>query len=132
NEFVGSACGIMDQFISANGAKDNALLLDCRDLSYKLAPIPGDVALVIANTMVKHEITGGEYTSRRAQVEEAASAIAKHRPEVRFLRDATPEDLKKWGSEMSPDALKRARHVITENIRTVAAADALIRNDMKE
>jgi len=132
NEFVGSSCGIMDQFISANGAKDHALLLDCRDLSYKLAPIPNDVTLVIANTMVKHAVTGGEYTSRRAQVEEAASTIAKHRPEVRFLRDATPEDLKKWGSEMSPEALKRARHVITENIRTVAAAQALIQNDMKE
>ncbi len=131
NEFVGSSCGIMDQFISANGAKDHALLLDCRDLSFKLAPIPGDVALVIANTMVSHAITGGEYTSRRAQVEEAAAAIARHRPEVRFLRDATPEDLVKWGHEMSPEALKRARHVITENIRTVAAADALIHNDMK-
>jgi len=81
--------------------------------------------------MVKHEITGGEYTSRRAQVEEAASVIAIYRPEVRFLRDATPEDLEKWGNEMSPEALKRARHVITENIRTVAAAEALIQNDRK-
>ncbi len=132
NEFVGSRCGIMDQFISANGAKDHALLLDCRDLSYKLAPVPTDVALVIANTMVRHAVTGGEYTSRRAQVEEAAAAIAKHRPEVLFLRDAMPEDLEKWGSEMSPEALKRARHVITENLRTVAAADALIHNDMRE
>ncbi len=132
NEFVGSSCGIMDQFISANGAKDHALLLDCRDLSFKLAPIPGDVALVIANTMVSHAVTGGEYTSRRAQVEEAAATIAKHRPEVRFLRDATSEDLVKWGHEMSPEALKRARHVITENLRTVAAADALIQNNMKE
>jgi galactokinase len=132
NEFVGSSCGIMDQFISANGAKDHALLLDCRDLSYKLAPIPEDVALVIANTMVSHAVTGGEYTSRRAQVEEAAAAIARHRPEVRFLRDATPEDLVKWGHEMSPEALKRARHVITENIRTVAAAEALIQNKMKD
>ena len=132
NEFVGSSCGIMDQFISANGARDHALLLDCRDLTYKLAPIPEDVALVIANTMVQHAVTGGEYTSRRAQVEEAAAVIAKHRPEVRFLRDATPDDLEKWGAEMSPEALKRARHVITENIRTVAAADALMQNRMTE
>ena len=132
NEFVGSSCGIMDQFISVNGQKDHALLLDCRDLSYKLAPIPEHVALVIANTMVSHAVTGGEYTSRRAQVEEAAAAIAKHRPEVRFLRDATPEDLERWGDEMSPNALKRARHVITENLRTVAAAEALVGNDMRE
>ncbi len=132
NEFVGASSGIMDQFISANGVEGNALLLDCRDLSFKLAPIPPSVALVIANTMVKHAVTGGEYTSRRAQVEEAAAVIARHRPEVRFLRDATLDDLKQWGGEMSPNALKRARHVITENLRTVAAADALIRNDMKE
>jgi galactokinase len=132
NEFVGSSCGIMDQFISANAAEDHALLLDCRDLSYKLAPIPENVALVIANTMVKHAVTGGEYTSRRAQVEEAAAVIARHRPEVRFLRDANLDDLAKYGSEMSSLALKRARHVITENTRTVAAADALIRHDLKE
>jgi galactokinase len=132
NEFVGSSCGIMDQFISANAAENHALLLDCRYLTYKLAPIPENVALVIANTMVQHAVTGGEYTSRRAQVEEAAAVIAHHRPEVRFLRDATLDDLAKWGSEMSPLALKRARHVITENTRTVAAADALIRHDLKE
>ena len=132
NEFVGANCGIMDQFISANGAEDNALLLDCRDLSFKLAPIPPGVALVIANTMVKHSVAGGEYTSRRAQVEEAAAVIGRHRPEVRFLRDATLDDLARWGAEMSPNAVKRARHVISENLRTVAAADALIHHDLDE
>jgi galactokinase len=132
NEFVGASCGIMDQFISVNGAKDHALLLDCRDLSFMLAPIPDHVALVIANTMVKHAITGGEYTSRRAEVEAACAVIASHRPGVKFLRDATVEDLGKWGAEMSPNALKRARHVITENARTVAAAEALIMGDLHE
>jgi galactokinase len=132
NEFVGASSGIMDQFISANGAKDHALLLDCRDLSFTLAPIPDHVALVIANTMVKHAVTGGEYTSRRAEVEAACAVIASHRPEVKFLRDATVEDLEKWGHEMTPNSLKRARHVITENARTVEAADALIRGDLEK
>ena len=59
NEFVGASCGIMDQFVSVNGAANHALLRDCRDLSYRLAPIPKSVALVIANTMVKHSIAGG-------------------------------------------------------------------------
>jgi galactokinase len=122
----------MDQFISANGAKDHALLLDCRDLSFKLAPIPAHVALVIANTMVKHAITGGEYTSRRAEVEAACAVIASHRPGVTFLRDATVDDLEKWGHEMTPESLKRARHVITENARTVAAAEALTAGDLNE
>jgi galactokinase len=131
NEFVGANCGIMDQFISANGAENHALLLDCRDLSFKLVPIPANVALVIANTMVKHAIAGGEYTSRRAEVEEAATVIGKHRPGVKFLRDATLNDLGKWGQEMSPNALKRARHVVSENTRTVQAAKALLNGDFK-
>jgi galactokinase len=130
NEFVGANVGIMDQFISVMGAAGHALLLDCRDLSYKLAPIPANVALVIANTMVKHAHAGGEYGIRRAEVEEACRILASHRPEIKFLRDATVEDLAAWGHEIPPDALKRARHVITENNRTVAAAEALIAHDL--
>jgi galactokinase len=131
NEFVGASSGIMDQFISANGKADHALLLDCRDLSFQLAPIPPSIALVIANTMVKHSVAGGEYTERRAQVEEACEILARHRPEIKFLRDATVEDLAQWGHEIPPVSLKRARHVITENDRTVAAAKALIDHDLK-
>lgn len=132
NEFARASCGIMDQFISANAVADHALLLDCRDLSYRLAPIPAHVALVIANTMVKHSVGGGEYTSRRAEVEEACAVIARHRPEVRFLRDATLNDLAQWGGEMSANAVKRGRHVISENLRTVAAAEALLKDNLSE
>ena len=132
NEFVGANCGIMDQFISANGKENHALLLDCRDLSYRLAPIPPNVALVIANTMVKHSIAGGDYPTRRRESEAACAVIASHRPGVPFLRDATLEDLDKWGHEMAPKSLMRARHVISENLRTVAASEALLRGDMKE
>jgi galactokinase len=126
---VGANCGIMDQFISANGAAGHALLLDCRDLSFRLAPIPDDIELVIANTMVKHSVAGSGYTTRRAQAEEACAILATHRPEIKFLRDATPADLAAWGHEIPPDSLKRARHIVTENLRTVAAADALIAGD---
>jgi galactokinase len=132
NEFVGANCGIMDQFISANGKEDHALLLDCRDLSFKLAPIPANIALVIANTMVKHSIAGGDYPTRRAESEAACAVIASHRPGVPFLRDATLEDLEKWGHEMAPKSLLRARHVISEDLRTVAAEKALENGDLKE
>jgi galactokinase len=132
NEFVGANCGIMDQFISANGKKDHALLLDCRDLSFRLAPIPANVALVIANTMVKHSVAGGDYPTRRRESEAACAVIASHRPGVPFLRDATLEDLEKWGGEMTPKSLMRARHVISEDLRTVAASEALLKGDMKE
>lgn len=132
NEFVGANCGIMDQFISANGRRDHALLLDCRDLSFRLAPIPANVALVIANTMVKHSIAGGDYATRRAESEAACAIINGHRGGVPFLRDAALEDLEKWGPEMKPESLKRARHVISENLRTVAACEALANGDLVE
>lgn len=132
NEFVGASCGIMDQFISVNGKENHAMLLDCRDLSYKLAPIPDHVALVIANTMVKHSVAGGDYPTRRRESEAACRVIASHRPGVPFLRDATLDDLAMWGHEMEPRSLMRARHVISENLRSVAACDALLRGDMKE
>ncbi|MGP8270369.1 MAG: galactokinase [Terracidiphilus sp.] len=132
NEYVGASCGIMDQFISANGKKDHALLLDCRDLSFKLAPIPSHLALVIANTMVKHSVAGGDYPTRRRESEAACAVIASHRPGVPFLRDATLEDLDKWGSEMAPKSLMRARHVISEDLRTVAACDALLKGNLAE
>jgi len=132
NEFVGANCGIMDQFISANGKENHALLLDCRDLSFRLAPIPANVALVIANTMVKHSIAGGDYKTRRAESEAACAIINGHRGGVPFLRDATLEDLEKWGHEMTPKSYLRAKHVITEDLRTVAASEALLKGDMKE
>jgi galactokinase len=132
NEFVGANCGIMDQFISANGKENHALLLDCRDLSFKLAPIPADVAIVIANTMVKHSIVGGDYKTRRAESEAACAIIDSHRGHVPFLRDATLEDLEKWGSEMTPKSYLRAKHVISENLRTVAFEQALEKGDLKQ
>jgi galactokinase len=130
NGYVGASTGIMDQFVACCGAADHALLLDCRSLEFRLAPIPPNLSLVISNTMVKHSHAGGEYNTRRAEVEEGTEILRRHRPEIRKLRDATMDDLKKWGSEMPTGVLKRTRHVITENERTVAAADALKRGDM--
>ncbi len=131
NQFVGTQSGIMDQFVSCCGAAGHALLLDCRDLSYKLAPIPEGLSLGICNSMIKHSHAGGEYNTRRAEIEAGTEIIKLHRSEVRFLRDVTINDLERWGDEMLPEVLKRCRHVVTENARTVAAARALEENDLK-
>ena len=131
NHFVGASTGIMDQFIACCGAEDHALLLDCRTLEYRLAPIPPDLSIVIANSMVKHSHAGGEYNTRRSEVEEGTQLLRSHRPEIKRLRDATVDDLERWGYEMRPEVLKRCRHIITENERTVAAADALEAGDLK-
>lgn len=131
NDYVGASTGIMDQFIACCGAEDHALLLDCRSLAYRLAPIPRRLSLVISNTMIRHSHAGGEYNTRRAEVEEGTAILRRHRPEIQKLRDATIEDLTRWGHEMPSGVLKRTRHVITENARTVAAADALESGDLK-
>jgi galactokinase len=132
NDYVGASCGIMDQFIACNGAADHALLLDCRSLEFRLAPIPRHLSLVIANTMVKHSHAGGEYGIRRAEVEQGTAILRSHRPEIALLRDATLSDLAQWGSEMPPNVLRRCRHIVSENLRTVAAADALAAGNLKK
>ena len=132
NAYVGASCGIMDQFIACNGAVDHALLLDCRSLEFRLAPIPHHLSLVIANTMVKHSIAGGEYGIRRAEVEQGTAILHGHRREIALLRDATLRDLEEWGHEMPPNVLRRCRHIVSENLRTVAAADALAAGNLKK
>jgi galactokinase len=130
NHFVGTQSGIMDQFVSCCGAEGHALLLDCRSLAYELAPIPDGLSIVICNSMVKHSHAGGEYNTRRAEIEAGVEILRRHRPEVRFLRDATLRDLDCYGGEMPLNVLKRCRHVVSENLRTVAAAKALEEDDL--
>jgi len=124
NAFVGANCGIMDQFVSCCGQQDHAVMLDCRWLEFKLTPIPKDVRIVICNSMVKHSVAGGEYNTRRAEIEKGTEILSSHRAEIKALRDATVGDLAKWGSEMPANVLKRCRHVVTENARVLAAAEA--------
>jgi galactokinase len=82
------------------------------------------VRIVICNSMVQHSVAEGPFKSCRAAIEQGADILRKHRPEIMALRDATVDDLAKWGSEMPPNVLKRCRHVVTENARVLAAADA--------
>ena len=74
--------------------------------------------------MVKHTVARGEYNNRRAEIEQGTEILRAHRPEIMALRDATVADLAKWGREMPVNVLKRCRHVVTENARVLAAADA--------
>jgi len=130
NEFVGARCGIMDQFVSVHGRKDNALLLDCRSLVYHHQPIPAEVRLVICNTMVRHSVAGGEYNQRRTECEAAAAYFSKILPGVKALRDVSQKELEKHGSALPETTRKRCRHVIKENARVLDAADALAQGDL--
>jgi galactokinase len=131
NAFVGANVGIMDQFVICCGQQDNAVMIDCRSLDFQLAPIPPDVRIVICNSMVKHSVAGGEYNTRRAEIEEGTAILRIHRPEIKALRDATVDDLARWGDEMPPNVLRRCRHVITEDDRVLAAVEAFQNADLK-
>ena len=122
-DFVGTQCGIMDQLISAQGKAGHALLIDCRSLGLTDVPVPDDVAIMIVHSGVTRGLVDGHYNARRRQCEAAATAMG-----VPALRDADLEML----AAASLDAVTkmRARHVITENQRTLDAADALAKSDL--
>lgn len=130
NEFVGARVGIMDQFVSLHGEAGKALMLDCRSLEYKLVPMSAVAHLIVCNTMVKHELASSEYNQRRAQCEAGVKHLARTLPHVKALRDVTIEELEAHGRDMPDVIYRRCRHVVTENARVLAAAEALTRNDL--
>ena len=115
NGFVGVQCGVMDQFAVTLGRAGHALLLDCRDLSYRHVPIPDGVAIVVCDSHVKRRLSDSGYNERRAACEAAAAQLG-----LSSLRDATLEQV-----EDRP----RARHVVSENERTLRGAAALEAGD---
>ncbi len=118
HEYAGMPCGIMDQFISVLGQADHLLLLDCRSRKPELVPMTDpSVAILITNTNVKHELTGGGYAQRRAQCETAAKILG-----VPSLRNATADALERAKPKLEEVVYRRARHVIGEIERTVHAA----------
>jgi len=125
NQFVGCNCGIMDQLISAEAKKDHALLIDCRSLETTPVSIPKGISIVIVNTNKKRGLVDSEYNTRREQCEAAAEFFG-----VKALRDVSIEMFNSKKDELDPITAKRAKHVITENDRTVAAAKALKDNNM--
>jgi len=124
NQFVGCNCGIMDQLISSLGKKDHALLIDCRSLETRAVSIPEDAAVVIINSNFKRTLVGSEYNTRREQCEAGAHFFGK-----KALRDVTLDEFNAAINDLDPVVAKRVRHILTENIRTVEAADALARGD---
>ena len=134
NEYVGMRCGIMDQLVACCGRRAHALLIDCRTL--EIEPVPFDessVAVVVANTMVKHALAASsEYNRRRAECDDAAARIRALRPEVKTLRDVSWPEIAQMASTWPDNIRRRARHVTTEMLRVHAAAAALRKGDFAE
>jgi galactokinase len=132
NQFVGVNCGIMDQFASGMGASDHALFLNCDTLDYKRVPLKLDgMKIVIANTNKRRGLADSKYNERRAQCESAVEAIRKEK-NIRHLSDLSQEEFNALSHLITDETeRRRARHVITENTRTLQAIEALNRDDLK-
>jgi galactokinase len=131
--YVGTMCGVMDQFIAALGETDHALLIDCRTLEAKPVPLALDGAVVvICDTGVKHELASSEYNRRRAECQRGVELLRQILPDVRALRDVSVTEFEEFGKRLADPVRKRCRHVVTENARTLAAVHALSQNDLVE
>lgn len=133
NDFVGSPCGIMDQFVVTAAQAEYAMLLNTGDLSHEFVPLNiGRMAgyqIVVVNSMVKHSIGDGEYGTRRRQVEEGQQELRKTFPDVGDLGDATLDQLANVQQRISDKAFLRCRHIISENKRVLESALALKEGD---
>lgn len=130
HEYVGTRCGIMDQFIAVFASSGHALMIDCRSLESESLSIPDDARLVICNSMVKHELASGEYNRRREECEAGVKIFRRSSPAVHALRDVTLQDLANHASELTDVIYRRCRHVISENQRVLDAAEALRASDL--
>lgn len=125
-EFAGTQCGVMDQFIACLGQEAKALMIDCRNLEYDAVPIDlSDARVVVVNSMVKHDLAESQYNQRRAECEEAVRRLAGHLPGIQSLRDVELEEFDLWADALPEIIRRRANHVVTENARTLAAVEAL-------
>lgn len=133
NKFNGVNCGIMDQFAIAMGKKDHAIFLDTADLSYTYAPIKlSGVKLVIACSNKKRGLGDSKYNERRSECETALSELQKV-VKIESLGELTEEQFEEYQSAISdPVRVRRARHAVYENQRTIKAVSALQANDIEE
>jgi len=131
--YAGANVGVMDQFTSVFGQKDKALLIDCRSLDIRFIDLNVDeYAIVVCNTNVKHELASSAYNERRSQCEQAVEILKQKLPGIRALRDVTSKQLAACGDVLPEVLLRRARHVITENERTLRAASTLEAGDAEK
>ncbi len=132
NNFNGMNCGIMDQFASAMGKKDNAIFLDTADLSYEYAPINlAGAKIVVTNSKVKHSLVNSEYNTRRSECETALKELQTV-TDIKGLGDLTEEEFEAHKSAIKDETrVKRAKHAVYENQRTIRAVEALKNNDLE-
>lgn len=131
HNFVGIKCGIMDQFASMMGKKDQVMLLDCRSLEFDYYPFDlGDYQLLLLNTNVSHALASSDYNTRRTECETGVMMMKKDFPDLVKLRDVKPEILVQYKNKLTDEVYRRCHHIVTENQRVLDATEALKKNDV--
>jgi galactokinase len=131
HEYVGTLCGIMDQYIAALGRAGHALLIDCRSLAATAVSAQlADAVLLVCDSRVKHELASSEYNARRADCQRGLQLLQPYRSGLRALRDVELETLCAHRGSLPPTVFRRCRHVITENARTLQVVEALRVGDL--
>jgi galactokinase len=130
HQYVGTQCGIMDQFICAMAQEQHALLIDCRSLEAEAVPLRAKgLSMVIVDTQIKHDLATSEYNLRREECFRALEILRTRLPDAKALRDVSLDDFRRFAHLLPPTLKRRARHVVTENARTRKAAEALAQRD---
>ncbi|MDZ7613426.1 MAG: galactokinase [Flavobacteriaceae bacterium] len=131
HNYVGTKCGIMDQFSSVMSKAGTVTLLDCRSLEFEYIPFKlENTKIVLINTNVSHNLASGEYNIRKEQCEKGVSVIKKSYPEVNSLRDVEPDMLEKCKAALSPIVYNRCLYVVSEKKRVLEAVESLRRSDI--
>ncbi len=130
SQFVGMPCGIMDQYASVFGRAGDAIQIDCRSLEHEYVPLPPEVSIVAVNSMVKHELGTSAYRERVAECQEAVAAIQRIEPQVRSLRDVSPQLFEQVQDRIPELPRRRARHVISDIQRVLDLAAAARAHDL--
>jgi len=131
HNYVGTKCGIMDQFASVMSKKDHVILLDCQSLDYEFVPFEIEpYKILLLNTNVSHNLASGEYNIRRSQCEEGVKIIQKKYAEVNSLRDVSSEMLNEFKNELSPVIFNRCTYVVEEKTRVLNSVEALKENKL--
>ena len=125
NGYVGVNCGLMDQFASAHGVAGHALYFDTRSLDWDAVPLPPGVALVIADSGVRRNLSSSAYNERRAACEQAVKLLQQYLPGMHSLRDISPVEFAAYSESLPIDIRKRAEHVVKEIGRVESAVSAL-------
>jgi galactokinase len=132
SQFAGIPCGIMDQYASVFGKEGSAIQIDCRSVDHDYVPLPPEVSIIAVNSMVKHALGSSAYSQRVAECRAAVTATQAIDPEIKSLRDVSPEFFVEVQEQIPPVPRQRARHVVYENRRVLDFAAAARAHDLSE